>query len=140
MNNDGSGNILQVNSLFPPQMWPEDFRSRLANALGIQSSSITNYRTINLFDVIVTNPPFGSKIPVKDEYILEQFELAHSWKRDKVSGQCLLRFFLSKDVLSSSKKAGEWESYCPIRFSVLRVSVTFANGFSSTILLSQALI
>lgn len=87
MNNDGSGNILQANSLLPPHMWPDEFKSQLANALGIQSSSIRNHRTINLFDVIVTNPPFGSKIPVRDDYILEQFELAHSWKRDKVSGR-----------------------------------------------------
>lgn len=87
MNNDGSGNILQVNSLLPPHMWPDEFKSQLANALGIHSSSIRNHRTINLFDVIVTNPPFGSKIPIRDDYILEQFELAHSWKRDKVSGR-----------------------------------------------------
>ena len=35
------------------------------------------------FDVIVTNPPFGSKIPIKDKAILEQFELAHIWQQDK---------------------------------------------------------
>lgn len=98
MNNDGSGNILQVNSLLPPQMWPDDFRSRLANALGIQSDSIINHRTINLFDVIVTNPPFGSKIPIRDDYILEQFELAHSWKRDKDSGQWIMADSLQSSV------------------------------------------
>lgn len=34
-------------------------------------------------NVIVTNPPFGSKIPIKDKAILEQFELAHVWENDK---------------------------------------------------------
>lgn len=38
---------------------------------------------IEFFNVIVTNPPFGSKIPIKDKAILEQFELAHVWENDK---------------------------------------------------------
>jgi type I restriction enzyme M protein len=28
------------------------------------------------FDIIVTNPPFGSKIPIDDPHIMEQFELS----------------------------------------------------------------
>lgn len=83
MNNDGSGNILQCNSLLPPHEWTDGFRSNLAEALGIDKASIRNYKTIELFDVIVTNPPFGSKIPIKDKAILEQFELAHVWENDK---------------------------------------------------------
>ena len=83
MNNDGSGNILQTNSLLPPHEWTDDFRSDLAEALGIDKASIRNYKTIEFFDVIVTNPPFGSKIPIKDKSILEQYELAHVWENDK---------------------------------------------------------
>lgn len=83
MNNDGSGNILQCNSLLPPHEWTEDFRSTLAEALGIDKTSIRNYKTIEFFNVIVTNPPFGSKIPIKDKAILEQFELAHVWENNK---------------------------------------------------------
>lgn len=83
MNNDGSGNILQSNSLLPPHEWTDDFRSNLAEALGIDKASIRNYKTIEFFNVIVTNPPFGSKIPIKDKAILEQFELAHVWENDK---------------------------------------------------------
>ena len=83
MNNDGSGNILQSNSLLPPHEWTDDFRSNLAEALGIDKSSIRNHKTIEFFNVIVTNPPFGSKIPIKDKAILEQFELAHVWENDK---------------------------------------------------------
>lgn len=85
MNNDGSGNILQNNSLLPPHEWTEDFRTSLAEALGIDKSSIRNHSTIGFFDVIVTNPPFGSKIPIKDKDILEQFDLAHVWENDKDS-------------------------------------------------------
>jgi type I restriction enzyme M protein len=36
--------------------------------------------------VIVTNPPFGSKIPIKDKSILEQFALAHIWECEKEAG------------------------------------------------------
>lgn len=83
MNNDGNGNILQCNSLLPPHEWTEDFRSNLAEVLGIDKASIRNHKKIGFFDVIVTNPPFGSKIPVRDKAILEQFELAHVWTNDK---------------------------------------------------------
>lgn len=83
MNNDGSGNILQSNSLLPPHEWSDDFRTRLSDALDIKKSDLRNYSTIGYFDVIVTNPPFGSKIPIKDKAILEQFELAHIWQQDK---------------------------------------------------------
>ena len=86
MNNDGSGNILQTNSLLPPHEWSADFRSKLAESLGIEEASIRNHKTLEFFDVIVTNPPFGSKIPVKDKSILEQFELAHIWENNKKSG------------------------------------------------------
>lgn len=34
-------------------------------------------------DVLFTNPPFGSKIPVTDPAILEQYDLGHSWSYDK---------------------------------------------------------
>lgn len=82
MNNDGSGNILPVNSLLPPHEWSEEnFKIPLANALRTDKNVIINHKSINFFDVILTNPPFGSKIPIKDEAILKQFELAHIWKK-----------------------------------------------------------
>lgn len=86
MNNDGSGNILQTNSLLPPHEWSDEFRSKLAEALGSEKSAIRNHKTIEYFNVIVTNPPFGSKIPVKDKNVLEQFELAHIWENNKKAG------------------------------------------------------
>ena len=86
MNNDGSGNIFQANSLLPPHEWADDFKSKLAEALGIEKEALRNHGTIGLFDVIVTNPPFGSKIPVKDENVLRQFELARIWENKGKKG------------------------------------------------------
>ncbi len=86
MNNDGSGNIFQTNSLLPPHEWTDYFKTKLAEALGIDKSMLRNHSTIGLFDVIVTNPPFGSKIPIKDENILKQYELARIWENKDKKG------------------------------------------------------
>lgn len=40
MNNDGSGNILQTNSLLPPHEWTDEFRKKLADALGIKKRKL----------------------------------------------------------------------------------------------------
>jgi type I restriction enzyme M protein len=52
----------------------------LAETLGVGKSDIRNHETLCFFDVIITNPPFGSKIPIKDESILKQYDLAHIWE------------------------------------------------------------
>lgn len=83
MNNDGSGNIMQMNTLLPPQEWDENTKTHLADALHINKDKIKNHNTISFFDVIVTNPPFGSKIPIRDTQILEQFDLGHIWQKDE---------------------------------------------------------
>ena len=92
MNNDGSGNILQTNSLLPPHEWSDEFRKKLAEALGVKTTDIRNHSTLEFFDVIVTNPPFGSKIPIKDKAILEQYELAHIWENNDGNWQMTQRF------------------------------------------------
>jgi type I restriction enzyme M protein len=86
MNNDGSGNIFQTNSLFPPHEWTDYFKTQLADALGINKSTLRNHNTIGLFDVIITNPPFGSKIQIQDENVLKQYELAHIWEYNGEEG------------------------------------------------------
>ncbi|MBF0346002.1 MAG: N-6 DNA methylase, partial [Nitrospirae bacterium] len=85
MNNDGSGNILQNNSLNPPHEWAHEFKNQLAIALDVNIKDIRNCDSIGFFDVIVTNPPFGSKIPIKDSQILEQFDLGYIWEKDKLT-------------------------------------------------------
>ncbi|QVL48675.1 MAG: N-6 DNA methylase [Thiocapsa sp.] len=37
-------------------------------------------------DVVMTNPPFGSNIPITDPNILKHFELAHIWERTEDGG------------------------------------------------------
>jgi type I restriction enzyme M protein len=64
MNNDGAGGLYQANSLASPATWDEGLRER-----GLMGK----------VDMIVTNPPFGSKIPIDDPTILEKFDLGHSW-------------------------------------------------------------
>lgn len=98
MNNDGSGNILQNDSLLPPHEWTDDFKTKLSNALDVQKESITNYKKIDFFDVIVTNPPFGNKIPIKDPHILEQFEIAHIWQEVKATGVWVMTDRLQSSV------------------------------------------
>lgn len=81
MNNDGSGNILRNDSLLPPHEWSDEFKSRISEILKISKDKISNEKKIEWFDVILTNPPFGSKIPIKDPHLLEQFDIAYIWKK-----------------------------------------------------------
>ena len=98
MNNDGSGNILQTNSLLPPHEWDMDFKTRLAKAVGKDPKDLVNWQSLAMFDVIVTNPPFGTKIPIKDPSILDQFELAHIWECDKSTGKWTMTDRLQSSV------------------------------------------
>lgn len=81
MNNDGSGNILQNDSLSHPHQWEPEFRDKLAKALEIDPSELRGPDDIGHFDIIATNPPFGGKLPVSDRETLAQFNLARVWKR-----------------------------------------------------------
>ena len=89
MNNDGSGNINRNDSLLPPHEWTQELKQELADALKIQAENITNADSIAFFDVIVTNPPFGSDIPIKDNHILEQFDIGHIWRKNGGAGWAL---------------------------------------------------
>jgi type I restriction enzyme M protein len=66
MNNDGSGGLWRANTLENPHTWDPALRS------SIPMGSI---------DVIVSNPPFGTKIPIDDEVTLSQYDLAAAWDR-----------------------------------------------------------
>lgn len=67
MNNDGAGGLFQANSLENPAVWPGELRER---------------KLVGNVDIVFTNPPFGSKIPVNDPAILERYDLGHSWSYD----------------------------------------------------------
>ena len=64
MHGDGSTNVYHTNSLLSPGEWPNDIKNDVRDNI-----------KYDYFDVIVTNPPFGSKIPIDDKHILDQFEL-----------------------------------------------------------------
>lgn len=102
MNNDGSGNIYRTDSLLPPHEWSLDLKKQLAEALNIQADTIKNTNTIEFFDVIVTNPPFGSKIPIKDSHILEQFEIGYLWRTEKDGENGQTNWQRSHDFQSSA--------------------------------------
>ena len=67
MNNDGAGGLFQGNSLKAPATWDDILRAR--NVMGT-------------VDLLFTNPPFGSKIPIDDPAILEKYDLGHAWSYD----------------------------------------------------------
>lgn len=55
------------------------------NSLDIFNNEINEY--IGMVDMIVTNPPFGSKIGITDPEILCKYEFGYEWKLDKKSKQ-----------------------------------------------------
>ena len=65
---DGKGGIFCEDSLERPKNWKSETRGKIQ---------------MDTFDLVLTNPPFGSKIPVSGEEKLSQFELAHKWKFNK---------------------------------------------------------
>ncbi len=71
---DGRGHIYNINSLEFPLGHLADLPSAKKE---IPLGSV---------DIIATNPPFGSDIPITDKHILEQYELAHVWERADESG------------------------------------------------------
>ena len=74
MAGDGKGHLYHLNSLEFPKGHLDGVKSaRRAARLGS-------------VDVVMTNPPFGSAIPITDENILEPFELAHVWERAEDGG------------------------------------------------------
>jgi type I restriction enzyme M protein len=69
---DGKSGIFCEDSLEKPENWQD--KTRLKVDLG-------------KFSILLTNPPFGSKIPVRGEEKLRQFELGYKWKKDKKTGK-----------------------------------------------------
>lgn len=85
MNNDGSGGLYQANSLEnPATMWlDKELRDR---------------KLLGRVDILFTNPPFGSKIPVSDPNILQQYDLGHKWSYDEDSDR-----WIKSDALQKSQ-------------------------------------
>ncbi len=69
---DGRGGIFCDNSLLPPDRWTPLLQSQVE---------------LGCFDIVLTNPPFGTKIPIKGAETLRQYTLAHKAVRDRTSGR-----------------------------------------------------
>jgi type I restriction enzyme M protein len=72
---DGRGHIYNINSLEFPLGHLADLACAAKKEIPLGS-----------VDIIATNPPFGSDIPITDKHILEQYELAHAWEPDGEGG------------------------------------------------------
>jgi type I restriction enzyme M protein len=65
---DGRGGVFCENTLKPFNEWNRKASDK------IKPTS---------FKIVMTNPPFGAKIPIKGDALLRQFDLGHKWKFDK---------------------------------------------------------
>lgn len=72
MNNDGAGGLFQANTLKAPATWDDELRAR---------------QMMGRIDLLFTNPPFGSKIPIDDPSILEAYDLGYVWSYDTDADQ-----------------------------------------------------
>lgn len=68
---DGRGGVFCENSLENMANWSLKARNAISKGA---------------FNVVLTNPPYGSKLRIFDKSILSQFDLGYQWKIDKDSG------------------------------------------------------
>jgi len=71
---DGTTGIFCADSLENPSSWSNDLQNKIK---------------FGEFDILITNPPFGSKIPVEGKKKLEQYEFGYKWKVDKKTNKWL---------------------------------------------------
>jgi type I restriction enzyme M protein len=69
MAGDGKGHLYHLNSL--------EFPGGHLDGLGLARTEIA----LESMDVVMTNPPFGSEIPITDSHILKPYDLGHIWER-----------------------------------------------------------
>ncbi|MEM3507347.1 MAG: N-6 DNA methylase [Candidatus Bathyarchaeia archaeon] len=86
---DGSVNMVHANSLAHPSTWSDEVLERLFSEEVKKYGSIEKLRNylktlerpseveqfLSKFDIVVTNPPFGTKAVIDDPAILSQFEI-----------------------------------------------------------------
>ena len=70
MAGDGRGHLYHLNSLEFPN----------GHLSGLEAAR--NDIPLGTIDVIMTNPPFGSDIPINESQILAPFEFARNWEKD----------------------------------------------------------
>lgn len=67
MNNDGRGGLYCANSLLRPSAWPK---------------AVQEVFELGSMDIVMANPPFGTKIKIEGQDILDQYDLAHVWRKE----------------------------------------------------------
>lgn len=70
---DGRSNICQADTLKNPQTWQQ-----LTKNIFLDDNN-----RLKKVNVILTNPPFGSKIKINHKEVLENYELGHKWTKNK---------------------------------------------------------
>lgn len=84
---DGRGGIFCEDSLESPKNWSSKTRQEIQ---------------LEQFSILLTNPPFGSKIPVRGDEKLKQFDLAYKWKLDKKT----VKWEMTNKLNNGGKKGG----------------------------------
>lgn len=69
MAGDGKGHLYHLNSL--------EFPEGHLDGVDLATREIP----LESMDVVMTNPPFGSEIPITDSHILKHYDLGHIWER-----------------------------------------------------------
>ena len=82
---DGNSGIFCEDSLDLPKNWKSTTQQRVK---------------MNSVNVLLTNPPFGDKIPVTGEDKLKQFDFGHKWKNEKTG------WAKTSKIANSGKKGG----------------------------------
>lgn len=92
LNNDGHGNIFVANSLEISPFAVSEREFPGAEQLGFET-----------FDIILTNPPFGAKIPVDDPIVLRGLDLGYQWQKTEghewVKQEATLRTKMPPEIL-----------------------------------------
>ncbi len=69
MAGDGKGHLYHLNSLEFPN----------GHLVGVKTAE--RHIKLGTMDVVMTNPPFGSEIPITDDNVLKEYDLAHVWEK-----------------------------------------------------------
>lgn len=69
---DGKGGLFCEDTLERPENWNDKTKIKI---------------NLNKFSILLTNPPFGSKIKVQGEDKLKQYDFGYKWSKDKKTGE-----------------------------------------------------
>lgn len=81
---DKDSDLSLLASAFLQLVAPNDYKIHNTNSLDIQTlMQLSSDKSPFEADVVLTNPPFGANIPIRDNYILRQSDFGHNWHFSK---------------------------------------------------------